>query len=203
MSTVIHTQERHVIARLPPISFLQSVHINNYLATQIHINKFFGGLPGLYMEEQTVMIVPPAVHSLFKDLEWTCSNSTIAGRWRTPPTTELIEGLTKGLTDIRRHEEVLDKDIASRSHYLQIRQSSNSPPLLGSHNQVLCPAFNLYTAMHNIQNVADIMRTIYDYHHAHPAFGTKARQAITSKNMNRILCKIMSNIAPEAQPSFK
>ena len=110
-------------------------------------------------------------------------------------TTQLIEDIAKGLEDIRRQEEVLDKEVASRLRYLRVRNNAN---WITDDNidRSICPDFDLYAAMHNIQNLSDIRRTIHDEHHAHPAFGSHARQAITSQNIDPILCRIISNLVP-------
>ena len=46
-------------------------HTRNYLASQVNINKFFGGLTGLHMEGQHVIILPSSGLPISKYLEWT------------------------------------------------------------------------------------------------------------------------------------
>ena len=57
--------------------------------------------------------------------------------------------------------------------------------------------------MHNIQNLADVRRTIYDEHHAHPPFGSHARQEIALHNIDAILCEVIPNLIPTANDTLE
>ena len=193
-------------------SILLTHNVYNYLRSQVNINKFFSGLATVSMEDHlTCIIIPPSdlgsrlsgtpVSGYFErthrhsHLEYNLNSERIAK--------QLIDDITENIVDIRKQENVLDQDVAFRLKRLT-SHCHDSNWLSNIDRNYTLAAFNVYAAMHNIQNLTDIKQTIFDdANHAHPPFGSHARQEIMLRNSGAILCEVVSNLIPTVNDTLE